>query len=170
MPLAEESTLENFCKEKTEEEKSEEPINIWKKIWEIFQNAKYKLKHKKITHAPFFNFKITRDIFNLMTKNIDDYRDLGWNNIINSSSIDICVYDSVIAPGCNINKNIYIESSYIHSNAKINSNVIISSVEIKDKIIPNDVEIHMLNKKIENKYAEYMADYNPKEKNYLINV
>ena len=77
------------------------------KNWEIFQNAKYKLKHKKVIHAQFFNFETTRDIFNL--KNIDDYRDLGWNNIINSSSIDICVYDSVIAPGCNIDKNVYIE-------------------------------------------------------------
>jgi fucokinase len=165
MPLAEESTLEDFCKEKTEGEKSEELINIRKKIWEIFQNAKYKLKHKKVTHAQFFNFETTRDIFDLMTKNIDDYRDLGWNNIINSSSIDICAYDSVIAPGSHIDKNVYIESSYIHSDAKINSNVIISSLEIKDEIIPNDVVLHGIKQK-NGKYIcrIYGIDDNPKEK------
>ena len=37
MPLAEESTLENFCEEKTEGEKSKEPINIWIKIGKYFK-------------------------------------------------------------------------------------------------------------------------------------
>ena len=65
-PLAEESTLEKFCEEKKELEKTEELINTRKKIWEILHNAKYKLKHKKVTHAQFFDFGTTREIFDLM--------------------------------------------------------------------------------------------------------
>jgi fucokinase len=114
-PLAEESTLEKFCEEKTEIEKTKELINTRKKIWEILHNAHYKLKHKKVTHAQFFDFGTTREIFDLMTKSIDEYRDLGWDNIINSSSIDISAYDSVIAPGSKVDKKVYIESSNINS-------------------------------------------------------
>ena len=166
-PLAEQSTLENFINEKTEGEKRDELINIRKKIWEILRN--YKLKHKKVTHAQFFNFGTTREIFDLMTKNISDYRDLGWDNIINSSSCGISSYDSVIAPGSKVNENVYIESSYIHSEAKIECNVVISSVEIKDEEIPKNVVLHCLKQK-NKKYVcrIYGLDDNPKE-NKLFN-
>ena len=162
-PLAEESTLEKFCEEKHEGEKNEEFINIRKKIWEILKNSKYKLKHKKITHAQFFNFETTREIFDLMTKDIDDYRDLEWDNIINSSSNGRSAYDSVIAPGSNVDEKVYIESSYIHSNAKVNNNVVLSSVEIKDETIPSDVVLHGIKQK-NGKYIcrIYGIDDNPK--------
>ena len=163
-PLAEESTLEKFCEEKTEGEKSEELINIRKKIWELLRKNNYKLKHKKITHAQFFNFGTSREIFDLMTKNINDYRDLGWDNIINSSSCGRSAYDSVIAPGSIVDEKVYIESSYIHSNVEIKENVILSSVEIKDAKIPSDVILHGIKQK-NGKYIcrIYGIDDNPKE-------
>ena len=164
-PLAEESTLEKFCEEKTEGEKNEELINIRKKIWETLRNAKYKLKHKKITHAQFFNFSTSREIFDLMIEHINDYKDLGWNNIINSCSNETSAYDSIISPGCIIDKKVYVESSYIHSNAKINSNVILSSVEIENEVIPNDVVLHGLKQKNGKFICQiYGIDDNPKEK------
>ena len=164
-PLAEESTLEKFCQEKSEVEKTEDLISIRKKIWEILRGAKYRLKHKKVSHAQFFDFRTTREIFDLMTKNIDDYRDLGWDNIINSSSIDISAYDSVISPGSKVDKNVYIESSYINSKAIINSNVILSSVEIKDEVIPNNLVLHGIKQK-NGKFVcrIYGIDDNPKER------
>ena len=164
-PLAEESTLEKFCEEKTEIDKTEELINTRKKIWDILRNAHYKLKHKKVTHAQFFDFGTTREIFDLMTKSIDEYRDLGWDNIINSSSIDISAYDSVIAPGSKVDKKVYIESSYVNSKSTINANVILSSVEIKDDVIPNDVVLHGIKQK-NGKFVcrIYGIDDNPKER------
>jgi fucokinase len=130
VPLAEEETLEKFCEEKTEGEKSEELIKIRKEIWDLMHKNNYKLKHKKITHAQFFNFSTTREIFDLMTKNIEDYRDLGWDNIINSSSGGRSAYDSIISPESKVDEKIYIESSYIHSDVEIKANVILSSIEI----------------------------------------
>ena len=168
-PLAEQSTLEKFCDEKTEGEKKDELISVRKKIWEILRNSKYKLKHKKITHAQFFNFGTTREMFDLMTKNISEYRDLGWDNIINSSSNGKSSYDSVIAPGSQVDEKVYIESSYIHSEAKISSNVVLSSVEIKNETIPKDVVLHCIKQK-NKKYVcrIYGIDDNPKE-NKLFN-
>ena len=95
-PLATESTLDKFFEEVTEAEKCEDLLNTRKKIWDILRGSGYKLKHKKVTHAKFFNFGTTREIFDLMTKNIDEFRDLGWDNIINSSSCGKNAYDSVI--------------------------------------------------------------------------
>ena len=168
-PLAEQSTLEKFCDEKTEGEKKDELISVRKKIWEILRNSKYKLKHKKITHAQFFNFGTTREMFDLMTKNISEYRDLGWDNIINSSSNGKSSYNSVIAPGSQVDEKVYIESSYIHSEAKISSNVVLSSVEIKNETIPKDVVLHCIKQK-NKKYVcrIYGIDDNPKE-NKLFN-
>ena len=104
-----------------------------------------------------------------MTKDIDDYRDLEWNNIINSSSNGRAAYDSVIAPGTVIDEKVYIENSYIHSSAKINSNVVLSSVEIKDETIPNDVVIQGIKQKNGKFICRiYGLDDNPKE-NKLFN-
>ena len=83
-------------------------------------------------------------IMSLMNKDMDDYRDIGWDNIINSSSDKISSYNSIITPECEIGSNSYIEISYIHEKAKIGKNVYLSFVEINDEIIPDDVILHAL--------------------------
>ena len=37
-------------------------------------------------------------IMSLMNKDMDDYRDIGWDNILNSSSDKISNYNSIITP------------------------------------------------------------------------
>ena len=163
-PLATDSTLKKFYEEVTEAEKCEDLINTRKKIWEVLRGSGYKLKHKKVTHAKFFNFGTTREIFDLITKNIDEFRDLGWDNIINSSSCGKNAYDSVISPGSQVEDNVYIEASYIHSEAKIGKNVVLSSIEIKNEIIPDNIVLKGLKQK-NGKYIcqIYGLDDNPKE-------
>ena len=163
-PLALDSTLDKFYEEVTEAEKCDDLMNTRKKIWEILREGKYKLKHKKVTHAKFFNFGTTREIFDLITKDIDDFRDLGWDNIINSSSNGINSYDSVISPGSQVEDKVYIETSYIHSEAKIGNNVVLSSIEIKEESIPDNVVLKGLKQK-NGKYIcqIYGLDDNPKE-------
>ena len=168
-PLATESTLDKFFEEVTEAEKCEDLLNTRKKIWDILRGSGYKLKHKKVTHAKFFNFGTTREIFDLMTKNIDEFRDLGWDNIINSSSCGKNAYDSVISPGSKVENDVYIETSYVHSEAKIGNNVILSTIEIKEETIPDNIVLKALKQK-NGKYIchIYGIDDNPKE-NKLFN-
>ena len=163
-PLATESTLDKFFEEVTEAEKCEDLLNTRKKIWDILRGSGYKLKHKKVTHAKFFNFGTTREIFDLMTKNIDEFRDLGWDNIINSSSCGKNAYDSVISPGSKVENDVYIETSYVHSEAKIGNNVILSTIEIKEETIPDNIVLKALKQK-NGKYIchIYGIDDNPKE-------
>ena len=163
-PLALDSTLDKFYEEVTEAEKCEDLLNVRKKIWETLRGSGFKLKHKKVTHAKFFNFGTTREIFDLMTKDIDEFRDLGWDNIINSSSCGKNAYDSVISPGSVLDDNVYIETSYVHSEAKIGKNVVLSSIEIKDETIPDNIVLNGLKQK-NGKYIcqIYGLDDNPKE-------
>ncbi len=163
-PLALDSTLDKFYEEVTEAEKCDDLINTRKKIWEILRGGGYKLKHKKVTHAKFFNFGTTREIFDLIAKNIDEFRDLGWDNIINSSSCGKNAYDSVVAPGSKVENDVYIETSYVHSEAKIGNNVVLSSIEIKEESIPDNVVLNGLKQKNGKFICQiYGLDDNPKE-------
>ena len=84
------------------------------------------------------------EIMNLMNKGMDDFRDIGWNNIVNSSTDTVNSYNSILTPGCTVQENSYIEISYIHEKAKVGKNSLLSFIEIEDEVIPDDVVIHGL--------------------------
>ena len=142
-PLAEDSTLELFLKEKPEGEMCEELIEIRKKVWDVLR--KFKLKQIKMFPAKFIHFGSIPEIMKLMNNEIEDYKEIGWSNIVNSCSDNISSYNSIIGHGSKIDNNVYIEMSYIHENVKIGKNVLLSFVEINDEItIPDNVVLHGL--------------------------
>ena len=79
-PLGEDSTLENFLIEKPEGEMCEELVEVRKEVWELLR--KYKLKQIKMYPAKFIHFGSTPEIMNLMNKDINDYKEIGWLNIV----------------------------------------------------------------------------------------
>ena len=142
-PLGEDSTLEGFVKEKPEGEMCEELVEVRKKVWELLR--KFKLKQIKMYPAKFIHFGSTPEIMNLMNKDINDYKEIGWLNIVNSCSDNTSSYNSLISNTAKIDKNVYIEFSYIHDNVNIGKNVLLSFIEINDNIeIPDDVILHGL--------------------------
>ena len=142
-PLGEDSTLENFLVEKPEGEMCEELVEVRKEVWELLR--KYKLKQIKMYPAKFIHFGSTPEIMNLMNKDINDYKEIGWLNIVNSCSDSTSCYNSLINSSAQIDNNVYIEFSYIHDNVKIGKNVLLSFVEIDDNIIiPDYVILHGL--------------------------
>ena len=143
-PLAEESTLETFCQEKPEGEICDELIEARKKIWNEFKKNKFRLKQIKLSPSEMIHFCSIPEVMRLMNEDMEMYKDLGWNNIINSSSDIISSYNSIITPECSIGKNCYIEISYIKEKAKIGNNVYLSFIEINDEVIPDNVILHAL--------------------------
>jgi fucokinase len=142
-PLAEDSTLELFLVEKPEGDMCEELIEIRKQLWDILR--KYKLKQIKMFPAKFIHFGSIPEIMRLMNSEIEDYKEIEWNNIINSCSDSISCYNSIITHGVKNEGNVYVEMSYIHENVKIGKNVLLSFVEIDDNIIiPDNVVLHGL--------------------------
>ena len=143
-PLALDSTLELFLKEKAEGEMCDELLEVRKQIWELIKKNNFKLKQIKLSPSAMIHFGSIPEIMNLMNKEMDEYRDIGWNNIINSSSDNVSSYNSILTPGCSVDKNVYVEISYVHRRAKIGKNVLLSFIEITDETIPDDVVLHGL--------------------------
>ena len=163
-PLAEESTIEEFYKEKPEGDFCEELLMARKRVWEILRP--YRLKLLRLAPAKFIHFGTTREILELMSGGVEEYKNLGWDYQIGSSmKKDSCAgYNSVLSSKANIGKNCYLEVSSVHSRAKIGNNVVLSYLDVQDEVIPDNVVLHGLKQK-NGKFVVriYGVNDNPKE-------
>ena len=143
-PLATESTLEQFYKEKPEGELCDELIEARTKVWNIL--SAYNLKLLRLAPAKFIHFGTSKEIMHLMSDDIMEYSYLGWNKKVNSSipCEDVAGYNSILSSKAECGKDCYLEVSYVHSKAKIGDNVLLSYVDIEDEIIPSNVVLHGL--------------------------
>lgn len=143
-PLATESTLEQFYKEKPEGELCEELLEARTKVWGILST--FNLKLLRLAPAKFIHFGTSREIMQLMSEDIKEYSYLGWDKKVNSSipCDDVAGYNSILSAKAKYGKDCYLEVSYVHSKAQIGDNVLLSYVDIKDEVIPSDVVLHGL--------------------------
>ena len=162
-PLATDSTLEQFYKEKPEGEFCDELRDARTKVWQVLRP--YRLKLLRLAPAKFIHFGTTKEILALMSGGIESYKDLGWDKHVNSSiNSTTAGYNSVLSETTTIGKNCYLEVSYVHNNAKIGDNVVLSYIDIHDETIPSDVVLHGLKQK-DGKFVAriYGINDNPKE-------
>ena len=162
-PLATESTLEKFYKEKPEGSFCQELYDARTAVWEALRP--YRMKLLRLSPAKFIHFGTTTEILTLMSGGIDNYKELGWSNHINSSiTKSTAGYNSVLSDKAKVGKNCYLEVSYVHSKAKIGENVLLSYIDIHNEVIPSDVVIHGLKQK-DGKFVAriYGTKDNPKE-------
>ncbi len=162
-PLATDSTLEKFYKEKPEGSFCDELKEARTAVWNVLRP--YRMKLLRLSPAKFIHFGTTAEILELMSGGIDSYKELGWSNHINSSiTKNTAGYNSVLSDKAKIGKNCYLEVSYVHSKARIGENVLLSYVDIHDEVIPSDVVIHGL-KQRDGKFVAriYGVKDNPKE-------
>ena len=143
-PLGLDSTLDLFLKEKPEGEMCNELLEVRKQIWDLIKKNEFKLKQIKLSPSAMIHFGSIREIMNLMNKEMDEYRDIGWDNIINSSSDKTSSYNSILTPGCKVGENCYVELSYVHRKAIVGKNSLLSFVEINDVVVPDNVVMHGL--------------------------
>ena len=71
-PLAADSTLEQFYKEKPEGEMCEELLEARARVWEAL--CPYRLKLLRLAPAKFIHFGTTREILNLMSGGVEEYQ------------------------------------------------------------------------------------------------
>ena len=143
-PLATESALEQFYKEKPEGELCDELAEARTKVWNVLNP--FSLKLLRLAPAKFIHFGTSREIMHLMSDDIKEYSYLGWDKKVNSSipCDDVAGYNSILSARAEHGKDCYIEVSYVHSNAKIGDNVLLSYVDIKDEVIPSNIVLHGL--------------------------
>ena len=157
-PLASDSTLEQFYKEKPEGEYSPELTACRTAVWNALRP--YRLKLLRLAPAKFIHFGTTREILHLMNSGVDDYADLGWGRSVNSTGAG---YNSVISPKADVGEGVYAEVSYIHSSATVGAHTVLSYIDIHDETVPSGVVLHGL-KQTDGKFVVriYGVDDNPK--------
>lgn len=148
-PLASDSTLEQYYKEKPEGEYSPELMACRTEVWNVLHN--YSLKLLRLAPAKFIHFGTTHEILDLMTGGVKNYMELGWNRITNSSATRSS-YNSVINPKASVGENVYVEVSYVHSAATVGDGSILSYIDIHNETIPSNVVLHGL-KQINGKFV-----------------
>ena len=142
-PLAEDSTLEEFYKEKPEGEFCPELTAARERVWKVLRP--YRMKLLRLAPAKFIHFGTTREILGLMNGGVDEYKDLGWSRIVGSSiKGDTAGYNSVLSSRSIIGEGCYLEVSYVHRNSKIGDHCVLSYIEVSDREIPDNVVLHGL--------------------------
>lgn len=141
-PLSTDATLEQFYKEKPEGEYSEELMACRTAIWNVLN--KYSLKLLRLAPAKFIHFGTTREILALMTVGVEEYMDLGWAQMVNSSMNAGAGYNSVVSSGAVVGDNCYFEVSYVHNTACVGEGTVLSYIDIHDETIPANVVLHGL--------------------------
>ena len=160
-PLATDSTLEQFYKEKPEGEYSPELKECRTAIWNTLRD--YRLKLLRLAPAKFIHFGTTKEILELMTGGVENYSELGWSSITNSSA-SRPAYNSVVRSKASIGEGVYAEVSYIHSAATVGDGTVLSYIDIHDEIVPSHVVLHGL-KQTDGKFVcrIFGTEDNPKE-------
>lgn len=145
-PLAENSTLEQYYREKPEGAFSPELEMARTAVWDALRP--YRMKLLRLAPAKFIHFGTTREVLQLMSDGVDHYLELGWDHKVNSSMDgDIAGYNSVLADRVTIGSNCYLESSYVHGNTQVGNGVVLSCLDLHDEVIPDDVVLHGLKQK-----------------------
>ena len=167
-PLASGSTIEQYYKEKSEGELTEELHNCRTKLWNTLH--KYRMKLIRLSPASFIHFGTTKELLNLMTDDIEQYSFLGWNPVVNSNILPehYAVSNSFISSASNIGEGSYIEDSRIYEGTKIGKRCVISAVTIKGKTVPDNTVLHGLKLK-DGRFVvrKYGIDDNPKENSWM---
>ena len=140
-PLAEDSTLEEFYEEAPEGEYSQQLRECRREIWEVLRP--YRLKLLRLFPSKFIHFGTTGEILDLMTGGVEEYRDLGWTPVVNSSSV-VPSYNSVVSPAAKVGRGVFAEVSYIHSDATVGDGSLLSFIDVHDETIPAGVVVHGL--------------------------
>ena len=163
-PLAEDSTLEAFYQEKPEGEFCQELTEARGRVWEVLRP--YRMKLLRLAPAKFIHFGTTREILELMSGGVDEYRELGWSQLVGSSikAGNASGYNSVLSSNANIGRNCYLEVSYVHGEARVGEHCVLSYIDIHDEVIPDNVVMHGLKQK-DGKFIVRIFDVhdNPKE-------
>ncbi|MCR4589549.1 MAG: bifunctional fucokinase/L-fucose-1-P-guanylyltransferase [Lachnospiraceae bacterium] len=176
-PLAEDSTLDLFYKEKPEGDFSPELKEARERIWDKLHI--YRMKLIRFSPASFLHFGTTAEVLKLVTEDIEGFGDLNWSNSVNSNykGHDFAASNSYISSRASIGRGSYIEDSYIHHNSVIGEGSVVSgltvghaslSSEEKNVVIPDHTVLHGL-KLNDGRFVVrmYGVNDNPKEKKWF---
>lgn len=143
-PLAKNATLEEYFQENAEGTINPKLLLCRKEIWEVLHS--FELRLLFVSPAEFIHFGTTREMWELVTRNIQAYEFLDWKNQILSTSNnkEYACHNAFISEKAEIRKNVYIEDCYVLGTSVIDENSIISNIKLYNQSIPSKVVLHGL--------------------------
>ncbi len=163
-PLASESTLEQFYKEKPEGSFTDELHDCRTALWNVL--SPYSMKLIRLSPASFIHFGTTRELLHLMTDGMDEYRFLDWSGTVNSNLApqNFAVSNSYISRRARVGAGSYIEDSRINRYSRIGKGCVISGVTLNGETVPDGAVLHALKLK-DGRFVcrMYGVEDNPKE-------
>ncbi len=143
-PLAAQSTLEQFYKEKPEGEYCEELRACREKIWQAL--SCYSLKLLCLSPARFIHFGTTSELLKLVAQEIADYEFLDWKPQVLSTpgTRDYASYSAYVGRRAVVGKGAYLENSYVLDDTGVGEGSIVSNLKLRNVEVPAHVVLHGL--------------------------
>ena len=141
-PLAEDSTFEQYQKEKPEGEFCDELFECRKKIWEAL--SQYQMKLICLSPAEFIHFGTTRELRSLMTEEVSDYEFLDWKKHVFTNACDCegALHTALIGEETTVEKGTYIEESCLEGCSCVKKGAVVSGLSLKDIEVPENTVFH----------------------------
>ncbi|MDO4308157.1 MAG: L-fucokinase [Eubacteriales bacterium] len=141
-PLASDSTLEQYYKEKPEGDFCGELLACREKIWEVL--SPYQMKLICLSPAEFIHFGTTRELRALMTEEVADYEFLDWKKHVftNAAECAGALHTCLIGPEVRIEEGCYLENCSIKGTSRIERGAVVSGLALEDTAVPSDTVLH----------------------------
>ena len=144
-PLAKDATLEEYYLQAPEGSFCEELKTCRTKIWEVLH--KFRMKVICLSPAEFIHFGTTRELLELVTESVEDYKYLHWKRQVCTNRPDerrYAAHNSLIAKGADIGEGCYLEDCDIGEGVSTGEGSILSGLCLKKGRIPPGVVLHGL--------------------------
>ena len=144
-PLAKDATLEEYYLQAPEGSFCEELKTCRTKIWEVLH--KFRMKVICLSPAEFIHFGTTRELLELVTESVEDYKYLHWKKQVCTNRPDerrYAAHNSLIAKGADIGEGCYLEDCDIGEGVSTGEGSILSGLCLKKGQIPPGVVLHGL--------------------------
>lgn len=143
-PLANDSTLDDFYKEAAEGVLNDALHECRTEIW----NAIHAFSMKLICLSPaeFIHFGTTRELRDLVTKDVQDYEFLDWKMMVNSAvnGEGFAAHNAYVGRRSQVGKECYLENAYVIGTSSVGEGSVLSHVRINNRAIADHVVLHGL--------------------------
>lgn len=144
-PLAKDATLQEYYLEAPEGTFCDELRDCRTKIWEVLQG--FRMKVICLSPAEFIHFGTTRELLELVTKDVEDYEYLHWKKQVCSNrpgEVRYAAHNSLIAKDAAIGDGCYLEDCEIGGGVSVGDGSILSGLSLEKAQIPPHVVLHGL--------------------------
>ncbi len=144
-PLANQVTLEAYCREAAEGTMNDRLVACRKKLWEALQD--FSMKLICLSPAQFIHFGTTRELLGLVTSDIGDYEFLDWSPHVMTTAEEGAAYAAhraYVGKRAQVCRGAYLENCYILEHTAVGEGAIVSGVKLRNERVGAHTVLHGL--------------------------